>query len=85
MRIQNGGIFRNIDEKDFGRYQQKGWTKVVQDVIQEKEIKKEEIQEEEVIETIKHKDIIDDTMDEVLGEFNLTPAKPKPKAKTKKK
>ena len=85
MRIQNGGIFRNIDEKDFGRYQQKGWTKVVQDVIQEKEIKKEEIPEEEAIETIKHKDIIDDTMDEVLGEFNLIPAKPKPKAKTKKK
>lgn len=80
MRIQNGGIFRNIDEKDFGRYQQKGWTKVIKEVV-----KKEETQKEEIIEPIRHKDIIDDAMDEVLGEFNLTPAKPKPKAKIKKK
>lgn len=88
MRIQNGGIFREIDSKDFGKYQQKGWTKVTDEPVQ-KEEKKEEIKQEEIIVPIKHKDIIDDTMDEVLGEFNIgieeTPAKPKPKAKPRKK
>lgn len=88
MRIQNGGIFREIDEKDFGKFQQKGWTKVLKNPIQEKkeEIKKEEIKKEEVIIPVVHKDIIDDTMNEVLGEFNLDiPAKPKPKVKPKAK
>lgn len=76
MRIENGGIFREIDEKDFGKFQQKGWTKV---------IKTEKVEEkEEIVVPVKHKDIIDDAMDEVLGEFNLdVPAKPKPKAKKK--
>ena len=78
MRIQNGGIFREIDEKDFGKFQQKGWTKVI------KTEKVEEKKEEETVVPVKHKDIIDDAMDEVLGEFNLdVPAKPKPKAKKK--
>ena len=78
MRIENGGIFREIDEKDFGKFQQKGWTKVV------KTEKVEEKKEEEIVVPVKNKDIIDDAMDEVLGEFNLdVPAKPKPKAKKK--
>ena len=79
MRIQNGGIFREIDEKDFGKFQQKGWTKVIK--TEKVEEKKEK---EEIVVPVKHKDIIDDAMDEVLGEFNLdVPAKPKPKAKKK--
>ena len=83
MRIQNGGIFREIDSKDFGKFQQKGWTKVIDEPIQEK---KEEIKKEEVIIPVVHKDIIDDTMNEVLGDFNLDmPAKPKPKQKPKAK
>lgn len=78
MRIENGGIFREIDEKDFGKFQQKGWTKVI------KTEKVEEKKEEEIVVPVKNKDIIDDAMDEVLGEFNLdVPAKPKPKAKKK--
>ena len=78
MRIENGGIFREIDEKDFGKFQQKGWTKVI------KTEKAKEKKEEEIVIPVKHKDIIDDAMDEVLGEFNLdTPAKPKPKVKKK--
>lgn len=77
MRIENGGIFREIDEKDFGKFQQKGWTKVIK-------TEKVEEKKEEIVAPVKHKDIIDDAMDEVLGEFNLdVPAKPKPKAKKK--
>lgn len=85
MRIQNGGIFREINEKDFGRFQQKGWTKVINEPVK---VQKEEIivAKEEIIVPTKHKDIIDDAMDEVLGEFNLDiPAKPKPKIKPKAK
>ena len=77
IQIENGGIFRKINEKDFGKFQQKGWTKVLKNPVQEKK-------EEEIVVPVKHKDIIDDAMDEVLGEFNLdVPAKPKPKAKKK--
>ena len=49
MKIRKDGIYKTIDSKDFGLFQQSGWEKVITEPIVEPEpIKTEELIKEEV-------------------------------------
>ena len=51
MKIRKDGIYKTIDSKDFGLFQQSGWEKVVvEPIVEPKPIKKEVKIEEPTIE-----------------------------------
>ena len=76
MQIKRGGIFKNIDPKEFGIWQKAGFEKVINEPLQKLEEKKVEpiIEDEPIREVIQ-----DEPIEEIVDEM------PKPKRNRRNK
>ena len=76
MRIRKGGIYKQIDPKDFGIYQRLGFEKVIEktlpkleDIEKEPEIVDEPIAEPVVIDEPIKEVVQDEPIDEIVDEL----------------
>jgi len=70
MKIRKGGIFKSIDNKDFGIYQAQGWEKVIVEPLPKLEdVKVEPVIKDEPIEEVIDKPIKEVVQDEPIDEI----------------
>jgi len=73
MQIKKDGIFRTIDSKDFGIYQQSGWEKVIVEPLPKLEdVKVEPVVEDEPIAEVVDEEPIKEvaqSVDEIVDEM----------------
>lgn len=66
MKIRKDGIYKSIDSKDFGLFQQSGWEKVINEPLP----KLEEVKVEPEIEDEPIKEVVqDEPIEEIVDEM----------------
>ena len=77
MQIKRGGIFKNIDPKEFGIWQKAGFEKVVNEPLQKLEEVKPIVKDEPIVEIVDEEPIKEIVQDEPIEPIMDEMPKPK--------